>query len=1815
MTVKTKMTKRVMSVLLSIAVFMTCLPLSVFAANAANETASIIADKGTAHTWESMMGTATDGNRYAGRVWVDKSLYVDGDTVLLNTRNEEGSSFEVKLEEDEALQVIFSALGSSMTSTETTSSGGPMDVVLVLDGSTSMVRNQSTPTRMQKMIEAANTLIGDLLSVSTTRLGVVTYNANSETVLPFGSYNDGVVLSVNDYTEATGNGVISAKTSAGALLGKDSGFASGTNLQSGIDRGMSMLKNATNVEGRTPVLIVLTDGAANAAVRNNWYNISQGNLDQQYNTTSGVALSTMLNAAYNKVLVEKKYNTAPMVYGIGVDILNDSAAQALLNPASSTNGFNSANSSSAIRTAYSYFNNWKSGETVYIGNNQWSRYTFNHNMPNATTAEVAANINYVDTYYNASSSEIASVFDQIYKELSSGAFNPITSSTTSVGGTGVDHTPLIYVDNIGKYMEIKRIQSITLFGRSFGVVRNNDGTYTVDAGTGTNPTTNEAWNTSRDIKISITENTDGTQRLEIRINQEILPIILEQVISNTVGDVTNATITELIYGPLRVYYTLGIDSDVLLPNGEIDVTKIDDDYAYINDATGEITFYAHAFGEMNAAEGGVVTKGDSHVGFKPSEENRYYYHQRNQAIFSDVTAKNGSAIDWDESEYGVVFDAEKYDVTFLSYDDYLNLADDDQVYTYVTYYRPTPSLADAANAAEEVTYLVYTDWGYLKESVAFYDNDAKVFVNYDATNGHSTGDEGYAIALDKVASTIASYKAANPNADIKAVLGVDSLRTSRLHNMTVAKEENLTGTATLRYAPEYTYETSTIHNGNDVVVWLGNNGRLTTTVATGIALTKAVTEAIGNANDTYALTVTVPAGVNATPVVKNANGEDITATISTYLNRVLTVNIKAGETVYISGIPAGTECEIGESIPDDADYYIASKTDKVTVPALSDVIDGTSAQYVAATVTNAPYKYGNLYITKEMESEHNIPNGILNETFKVEVFVGTALAGEKFLVDNGTSTDEATVAADGTITFDIKARQTVGVLGLPAGIDVTVTEVNVDPHFTVSYRTLNHSGENADSDNKLVIPEGANATAVITNTYTPTAVSANLNIVGTKDFDVEGNHDGGEFNFKVQKWNGTKWDDIVSKTAKVEYAADEHGEKSFAVNNVLEGITYTEVGTHAYQVVEVKGNATNVTYDRTLYTFTVTVTDDGGQLVANITDLHNAPITDGSYEVVFTNTYHTAPVSIDIEKVVDNRSGDPDISKAGFEFKAVQADANWDAIIGGSTLSVHSDAAGEARLTATYKNAGVYRYIVTEVDGGKAGWDYSGAQYRVTVTVEANNGNLTSDISIEKVGSTDAAETATENGNSGKIVFKNTYDPDDVRLNIDGAVKKILTGKELTAGAFTFYVCDDGTSNEVRNGTKDPVLVGTNNLNGDVHFVDFTSELLIKEVGKYQYDIIEAIPNNAVYDSVSGKYVLNGMHYDPTIYDLVVEVTNNSATGELEATFYFEDATGTVVTFNNYYTVKPTDFTISGIKHLTGRAMQSGEFHFALYEDVVDKAHEIEIVHNKADGTFTFSKLDYTAAGIHNYIIKEVEGNLPGVTYSTDEIKFRVTVSDNNGVLEAVGYLPDANSSDAKIEFTNVYDPDDAEVTFKGTKTLDGGTLKDNDFTFRLYKTDNTFNIASGELVDTEKNVGGRFTFDELTFSQTGTYFYVIAEDAADPIENVVYDGTQHRLRVQVSDVGTGELLVRVENLIVGITGSESHLENTASVEVAFINATFDKVAEKEVYLEGNTATQIDGKKVKAGDVLTYFITYTNYTGEDVVVDIVDTIPAHKVGS
>ena len=115
------------------------------------------------------------------------------------------------------------------------------------------------------------------------------------------SYSQGGMGGRPGEGSSSSGGVLTAYDDEDKALGSSStGYQTGTNLQSGIDTGMKILNNATNISGRIPVMIVLTDGRADTAVNDNWYNTDSGTYRQpsSNDVTTGVALSTLLNAAY-----------------------------------------------------------------------------------------------------------------------------------------------------------------------------------------------------------------------------------------------------------------------------------------------------------------------------------------------------------------------------------------------------------------------------------------------------------------------------------------------------------------------------------------------------------------------------------------------------------------------------------------------------------------------------------------------------------------------------------------------------------------------------------------------------------------------------------------------------------------------------------------------------------------------------------------------------------------------------------------------------------------------------------------------------------------------------------------------------------------------------------------------------------------------------------------------------------------------------------------------------------------------------------------------------------------------------------------------------------------------------------------------------------------------------------------------------------------------------------------------------------------------------------------------------------------------------
>ncbi|QQU17163.1 LPXTG cell wall anchor domain-containing protein [Enterococcus casseliflavus] len=302
-------------------------------------------------------------------------------------------------------------------------------------------------------------------------------------------------------------------------------------------------------------------------------------------------------------------------------------------------------------------------------------------------------------------------------------------------------------------------------------------------------------------------------------------------------------------------------------------------------------------------------------------------------------------------------------------------------------------------------------------------------------------------------------------------------------------------------------------------------------------------------------------------------------------------------------------------------------------------------------------------------------------------------------------------------------------------------------------------------------------------------------------------------------------------------------------------------------------------------------------------------------------------------------------------------------------------------------------------------------------------------------------------------------------------VQKLLHGRELKDGEFTFYLVDEAGS---------VILTQTNDGNGQVTFDDIT----YNEPGEYHYTIREKAGD------------------DPTITytdkELKVTVTVTEEDSQLIATAVYE---GNQV-FENDYTPKAGSVVLNAEKILTGRSLQAEEFDFEL----VDEAGTVlQTKANDATGKIYFDALPYDKAGEYRYTIREKAGTDGTITYDAKELAVVVTVTDEDGQLTAV------TEYEGNQVFENDYTPKAGGVVLNAEKVLTGRALEANEFAFELVD-------EAGDVVQTKSNdATGQIYFDELTYDEIGEYRYTIREKAGAD-STVTYDTKEIGVVVRVTD-------------------------------------------------------------------------------------------------
>ena len=141
----------------------------------------------------------------------------------------------------------------------------------------------------------------------------------------------------------------------------------------------------------------------------------------------------------------------------------------------------------------------------------------------------------------------------------------------------------------------------------------------------------------------------------------------------------------------------------------------------------------------------------------------------------------------------------------------------------------------------------------------------------------------------------------------------------------------------------------------------------------------------------------------------------------------------------------------------------------------------------------------------------------------------------------------------------------------------------------------------------------------------------------------------------------------------------------------------------------------------------------------------------------------------------------------------------------------------------------------------------------------------------------------------------------------------------------------------------------------------------------------------------------------------------------------------------------------------------------------------------KGNTAIDFGEITYNKPGEYTYEVREVAGELGGITYSDNVATFKVTVT----VKATGGLKADVEKISGEREFKNTYSAKtETPLTLEATKTLSGRPMADDEFKFALSYA------GHDEVLLNATNKGGKVEFGPLTYT-TKSLAKLVKEDKA----------------------------------------------------------------------------------------------------------------------
>lgn len=1716
-----------------------------------------IVDPDTSNHWKFWAG-GYDGKEVTtqnvGRIWTDKTVK--------ETAADEKSDF-------------LTTLSAISSTSDTTVSGKPLDIVLVLDASGSMddpMGGGDSTKRIKALKNAANSFID---TIATQNEKMDAGKQHQVAIVKFAgkkrsdrvgndAYRDGGYIynysqTMQGLTTCSVDGAESLKKTIDSIAP-----AGATHADYGLQLAEGISSNRADAQ---KIVVFFTDGSPTS--------------------TNGFEPEVAKDAINAAKTIKSGGAT---IYTVGIFSGAKPSDNPTNNDTSNANKFMHAVSSN-------YPNASSSVSYGFFGSVDWS-VNFGDSVADAS-------------YYKSATS--ASELEKIFEEISGSIIQ--TGYPTEVHGGYGEHKSgyITFTDELGDFMQVDDFTSAVYNGETFTnpakSTKGNVDTYTF---------TGAAANLDITVQRAEKGKPQSGDIVTVKIPASLIPL-RHFKIKDGVLTVDN---TE----PVRVSYTSSVKKDALDNLFTPDQVAGLKDYIKSNTTAAEngsktVNFYA------NKWDGGAL--GDTIANFEPADSNRYYYFQKQTPIYVDescTTPATGSlaaeGIYYYKDEFevkGADGKAEPRTVVIeftgghaaqfggaivsdasgnLSFSEgTARLAFIDELHT--TKERVGGNLTGTATDVLNPKWNNTSAKSNATEVDVHLGNNGKISYKYDMTP--ATVDTKTDFGLTKV---LEGREWADTD-KFEFELSATSENNAPMPEFATVTVKNADlddkGKAAINFGEitydkpgEYTYEVREVNGGLGGITYSDNVAafKVTVTVNAKGELKADVEKASGKTKFTNTYT--------AEPVKSSVTDKiEVTKTLT---GRALA----EGEFSFELREIKGKDSELIETVKNDANGNVVFSPIEYTKPGehtytLREVHGGTKSNgitydgttyTIVTTVTDngdgtldvhhvlkgdKPAEFKNSYgLTPERSS-------VTDQIVATKSLVGRDLKDGEFFFElvEGEGKDAKVVAtgtnnADGKITmspvkYDKAGKHTYALREVNGGTTSKGVTYS-DAKFTIETTITDNGDGTLEAKHVLKGTEPAE----FKNSYSVTPIYAELDFDLSKAVDGRGWTDADKFSFTITAAEGTPLPDPATVTVSKKDAEDGIAAIKFGK------IRYTAAGTYKYEIRENAGSAAGMKYDDHVATAEVTATEDGeGNLTANVTKKESGR---------FTNTYHselnyTAAGGLKLSKTLSGRP----MTEGQFTFTVTPADeASANALglhEGANTFKSPAAAEGTVGLIDilagktvmfTQADAGkTFTYTVAEKNDGKPGYTYDTAERTVTIAI-ADDGAGTITATTTVSGGSEAPHEAIYKSGENKVEsavvpFENRYSASTDTLGGTPAkivATKTLTGRPLVDGEFWFGIAYAGETEAIEGTVK-------STLNGQVSFgsLHYNTEMLANLVSAgraIRTDADGKIAWTIDYTAFEYTNLLGdqGITAAKSSFSFKVIVVDNGD-GTLTAS---PDYGGTVPVFENVYGAEAVDATLAGTKKLQADkgltpADIAGKFTFTVTADEAGAPMpEHTDATNDAAGNVDFGKIHFTlddlnrALGVttdasgdassdaeanadkaevdadeaepepaptaprshtFTYTVSE-SGSAPGVTNDanvTRKVSYTVT-DDGAGHLSVVRNGEDG----ADFTFTNTYGvaPTDSSVTdqVKTVKRLTGRDLAAGEFTFEL--------LEDGVVVANGTNdANGTVTLSPIRYEAPGTHAYTLREACPNALglyKGVTYDGATYTVVTTVSDNGDGTL-------------------------------------------------------------------------------------------